>query len=255
MYILYSFVHYIRLPVGAYRPFQFSIQHRCQNQFTSAQTIIIIELDSSLAITNCDSKESRCRIGPNLISKRRWDNGWQNKCRKWKMARGRLSLDPTVGQCQANCAYLFCQLTAKIYFMFSLVLSFLVWYQYNFVPLCHRLAVKWHWLTSTSSSTSRSRSSSSYASLTKLRAYHHWSFDLVPNFDLCYNNCGNVYCLRMYNFSDGYLVICSYAIAILDFVSALLFACVSGALFFEYVSSCSMAKAKERWQVIIIIYI
>lgn len=47
----------------------------------------------------------------------------------------------------------------------------------------------------------------------------------------------------MYNISDGYLVICSYAIAILDFVSALLFACVSGALFLEYVSSYSIAEA------------
>lgn len=143
MYILYSFVHYIRLPVGTYRPFQFSIQHRCQNQFTSARTIIIIELDSSLAITNCDSKESRCRMGPNLISKRRWDNGWQNKCRKWKMARGRLSLDPTVGRCQANCAYIFCQLqlTAKIYIIFILVLSTLVWCCATVPPFGSKMAL------------------------------------------------------------------------------------------------------------------
>lgn len=107
MYILCSFIMFIRFPVGTYGPFQFTAKHRCQNQFTSAQTIIIIELDSSLAITNCDSKESRCRMGPNLISKRRWDNGWQNKCRKWNMARGRLSLDPTVVRCPANCLYFF----------------------------------------------------------------------------------------------------------------------------------------------------
>lgn len=36
--------------------------------------------------------------------------------------------------------------------------------------------------------------------------------------------------------SDEYLVICSYAIAVLDFISSLLFASVSGMLYIQFVS-------------------
>lgn len=44
---------------------------------------------------------------------------------------------------------------------------------------------------------------------------------------------------------DGYLVICSYAIAGMDFVSALLFASVSGILYIQFVStSCSLEKSQ-----------
>lgn len=82
--------------------------------------------------------------------------------------------------------------------------------------------------------------------LLKLRAYNHYSFDLVHSFAVRFNYSWNVCWMRMDGSSDGYLVVCSYTIAVLDLISAVLFASISGMLYAQHVSHVALVWGSAK---------